>query len=200
MTDDLEARLRAADPARSADVYQPARSSLEELAEATMNVSTSQQSNRPSRWVAAVAAAAAVAVLGVGGYSIVKSNDGGGSSTTAGSPMQLSLPGAGVMASCVQYSVDVLADMPTAFSGEAVEVNDHSVLLDVDTWYRGGDADTVELATLDRPSVSLADVVKFTVGDRYLVTASESGTVNSCGFTSRWSADKAADFERAFKS
>ncbi|MBA2716183.1 MAG: hypothetical protein H0U51_03885 [Propionibacteriales bacterium] len=198
MTDDLERRLRAADPARSASVYQPADSLIQGLSEAAMNTTPTQQDPRRPRWVPAVAAAAAVAVLGVGAYAVATSDDSAAPPTALPSSMELTLPAAGVMASCVGYSVDILADMPTAFSGTAVDVDDDSVLLEVDTWYRGGDADTVELATADGETISLSDVVEFTEGERYLVTASETGTVNSCGFTSKWSPEMAADFDRAF--
>lgn len=111
--------------------------------------------------------------------------------------MELSLPPADRVTSCVGYSVDILADMSPAFSGTAVEVDEDSVLLEVDEWYRGGEEDTVELVTADGDSTSLTDVVKFTEGERYLVTASR-GTVNACGFTDKWSPEMAADFERAF--
>jgi len=198
MTDDLERRLRAADPARSASVYQPADSLIQELSEAAMNTTPTQQDPRRPRWVPAVAAAAAVAVLGVGAYAVATSDDRAAPPTALPSSMELTLPAAGVMASCLGYSVDILADMPTAFSGTAVDVDEESVLLEVDTWYRGGDADTVELATADGETISLSEVVKFAEGERYLVTASETGTVNSCGFTSEWSPDMASDFDRAF--
>jgi len=198
MTDDLERRLRAADPARSASVYQPADSLIQELSEAAMSTTPTQQDPRRPRWVPAVAAAAAVAVLGVGAYAVVTSDDKDAPPTALPSSMELTLPAAGVMASCLGYSVDILADMPTAFSGTAVDVDEESVLLEVDTWYRGGDADTVELATADGETISLSEVVKFAEGERYLVTASETGTVNSCGFTSEWSPGMASDFDRAF--
>lgn len=198
MTDDLERRLRAADPARSPRIYRPADSSVQELMEATMSMTTAQPDPRRPRWVPAVAAAAAVAILGVGSYAVVTSDDEDPSPTASSSAMELSLPGAGMMASCVGYSVDVLSDMPTAFSGTAVEVDDDSVLLEVDKWYQGGTADTVELATTNGELVSLSEVVEFAEGERYLVTASETGTVNSCGFTDQWSPQKAADFDQAF--
>lgn len=163
-----------------------------------MNTTSTRDDLRRPRWVPALAAAAAIAVLGVGTYAVVTSDDDAATPTAHGSSMELSLPGAGVMHSCIMYSVDVLADMPTAFSGKAVEVDEDGVLLEVDRWYRGGDAETVELATVDGDSISLTDVVDFADGERYLVTASENGTVNSCGFTSKWSPDMAADFDRAF--
>ncbi len=114
--------------------------------------------------------------------------------------MQLALPGSDVMSSCIAYSVDILADMPTAFSGHVVEVGDDSVVLEVDNWYRGGSAKNVELATLNGEQVALNGVVDFAIDKRYLVTASEAGTVNSCGFTAEWSPEMADDFEAGFGS
>ncbi len=198
MTDELERRLRAADPARSANSYQPADSTISDLTEATMNATPTHDGTRRPGWLPGVAAAAAVAILGVGTYAVVTGNDDHPTTAAGGPSMELSLPRADVMTSCVQYSVDILADMPTAFAGTAVEVDEDRVLLEVDTWYRGGETKTVELSTVDGKSTSLSGVVEFADGERYLVTASENKTVNSCGFTGRWSPDMAADFDRAF--
>jgi len=199
MTFDIERRLRAADPSRSAKVYRPSDSSIRHLLEATMSTSETSVS-KTSRWLPAAVVAAAVAVMGVAAFAVLAGN---GDSTTPGDPestMQLALPSSGAMASCVAYSVDILADMPTAFSGQVVEVGDDSVVLEVDKWYRGGDAKNVELATTNGEQVSLSGVVDFTKDKRYLVTASETGTVNSCGFTAEWNPEMADDFEASFKS
>ena len=52
------------------------------------------------------------------------------------------------------------------------------MVLDVDRWYAGGDADRVQLRGADQ-SVAL-DGVEFVVGEDYLVTAAE-GVVQVCG-------------------
>ena len=87
--------------------------------------------------------------------------------------------------------------MPVAFSGTATEVADGTVRLDVDTWYRGGDADVAVLANPTGPMTSI-DGVTFTEGERYLVTASEEGVVNGCGYTAPWTASMEKDFAAVF--
>lgn len=164
-----------------------------------MNTSATKAPQRP-RWIPAVAAAAAVSLIGVATFAVVAGNED--SPTPAGpqTTMHLTLPSSMAMTSCIAYSVEILADMPTAFSGQVVEVADDSVTLEVDKWYRGGDADNVELTTQNAEQVSLTGVVDFIKDKRYLVTASETGEVNSCGFTAEWSPEMADDFEAGFKS
>lgn len=185
-------RLRAADPARDSS---PAESWISDLLEATMSTSLEQQTHS-RRWVPAVAAAA-VAVAGAATYFVVGQADDG--FTGEPTSMTLTMPDIGTsMSSCMPFSVDVLQDMPVAFSGTATEVMDDSVTLDVDVWYQGGNADTVVLEQYDAETASLDGIV-FTTGDRYLVTATE-GTVNLCGYSVAWSQDMAEGFEEAFAS
>jgi len=198
MNFDMERRLRAADPARSARVYEPSESSIRELLEVTMNTSATKAPPRP-RWIPAVAAAAAVSLIGVATFAVVAGNEDSPTPAAPETTMQLALPSSNVMTSCIAYSVEFLADMPIAFSGQVVEVGDETVVLEVDKWYRGGDATNVELTTPDGEQVALNGVVDFVVDKRYLITASE-GTVNTCGFTAEWSPEMAADFEAGFKS
>lgn len=47
--------------------------------------------------------------------------------------------------------------------------------------------------------MSLTGVVDFTKDKRYLVTASETGEVNTCRFTAERSPEMADDFETGFK-
>lgn len=200
MTDDLERRLRRADPARSLDPHDPSATSIRDLMEATMaspstmTTSSPHPSRHPSRWLPA--AAAVVLVLGgvTGALMLAGDEDPPAAAPTT---MVLSLPDSGVMSSCIQYSVEFLAQMPTALAGTVTEVDQDSVVLEVDRWYRGGDADTVELVNRTGPMTSI-DGVEFTEGNRYLVTAGEDGAVSTCGFTTEWSPQMAADFEAAF--
>lgn len=194
MSEDLERRLRAADPARPSGHRLPTR----DLVEATMTRIETRDRAVRRRWMPAVAAAAATAVLGIGAVTVLLGDDDGGPAASDGAARELALPGSDSMASCVQYSVDVLAGMPTAFAGTVVQTGEESVVLEVDRWYRGGEARFVELTTPSGQHVALNGVVDFDDGERYLVTASEDGTVNSCGFTDAWSEEKAADFETAF--
>ncbi len=196
MTDDLQRRLSQADPARSTGVQQLSETSIRDLMEAAMQNTTTQSTPRPSRWLIAAAAAIVLVVGGVAGAGML-ADDPVPSATPESAAMRLTLPDAGAMSSCIPYAVNVLAQMPTAFSGEVLDAEGGTVVLDVDNWYRGGDAESVELVNQTSDVTSIDDV-EFTEGGRYLVTASETGTVNTCGYTGQWSAKMAADFEQAF--
>ena len=195
MTDDLKRRLRQADPARSTGVRQFFDTSMQDLMEATMQNTTTRTIPPLSRWLPA--AAAAVLVLGGLAGAAILVDDDPSRPPGGGAAMELALPASDVMSSCIQYSVAVLAQMPTAFSGKVLEADDDSVVLQVDRWYRGGSAGTVELVNQGGETTSI-DGVEFTEGNRYLVTASTEGTVNTCGYTAEWSPQMASDFEDAF--
>lgn len=204
MTDDLRARLRAADPVAT---VAPDPSRIRTLAEATMNTTlddtgtTSTSGGRRTgtgpRALVAAAALAAVASLGTVGLAVLGPDDE--QPSAAPETLELTLPPSDVMSSCIQYSVDFLAQMPVAFAGTAETVGDGTVLLEVDRWYRGGSADVVELENPTGPMTSI-DGIEFAAGSRYLVTASEDGTVNGCGYTAVWSEPMAQDFASAFGS
>lgn len=196
MSEDLEARLRAADPARSVVDDSVDR----DLLEALMSDTETSTETRPApgarrRWAPALAAAALVAAVGAGGYAILSPGDE--APREAASVTELSLPAGDSMASCIAFDVEILRNMPVAFSGTAVEVEDGRVLLGVDRWYRGGDTDQVRLVTPGEEMVALIGSVTFEEGGRYLVTATD-GVVNSCGFSAEWSPEMAENFERAF--
>jgi len=204
--DELRARLQAADPARR---DAPADSWIDELVVATMTVhdqagqETGQdiKGERPpgrSRWLVA-GAAAAVAVIAVGGYAFFAgdSRDDGGNGSEARTELALRLPAADPMAMCIEFSVDTLRPMETAFAGTATDVTGDQVTLDVDHWYKGGDADVVELTGSSDAGVMLEGGIEFTEGERYLVTATD-GNVNGCGFSAVWSQEMADAFEAAF--
>ena len=200
MTDDLRQRLRAADPAATV-ADDPSR--IRTLAEAAMSTTlddtgttTTSRGRRTRGGLRLLAAAAAVTVLGTAGALVLGPDD----EQPAATPevLELSLPPGDVMSSCIQYSVDVLAQMPVAFSGTAEAVADGTARLEVDRWYRGGTADVVELENPTGPMTSI-DGIELTAGSRYLVTATEDGTVNGCGYTAEWSEPMAQDFARAFE-
>ena len=100
------------------------------------------------------------------------------------------------MASCIVFDEQSLAGLPVAFAGTVETVADDQVVLDVDRWFTGGDADRVLLSMPDA-GVAYEIGVSFTEGERYLVTATD-GTVNGCGFTVPATPDMEAAFERAF--
>ncbi len=204
MTDDLRARLRAADPVATVR-SDPSR--IRTLAEATMSTTldgtgtTSTSGGRRTgpgpRLLVAAAAVAAVASLGAVGLAVLGPDDD--RPAAARDTLELTLPAGDVMSSCIQYSVDVLAQMPVAFAGTAEAVGDGTVRLEVDRWYRGGTSDVVELENPTGPMTSI-DGIEFSSGARYLVTASEDGTVNGCGYTAEWTEPMAQDFAAAFGS
>jgi hypothetical protein len=192
----LERRLRDADPlgARTTD----AARDEEWLRETSRSVRSQQpRSRRPRLLLASAAAAAAVIAAAVGG--VVMNGDDDGSRPPAAAPTvtELALPPDGVMQSCIPFSVETLAPMPLAFSGEVTERTDDRILITVDTWYRGGDTDQVSVSAPDMSMTSLGGSVDFRVGSRYLVTATD-GTVNYCGFSGPWTQSMADAFAAAF--
>lgn len=201
MTDDLRQRLRAADPVAT---VAPDPSRIRTLTEATMSTTlddtgtpSASGGRRTGTGLRVLAAAAAVAALGTAGLLVLGPDDE--QPAAAPETLELTLPAGDVMSSCIQYSVEFLADMPVAFSGTAAEVGDGTVRLEVDRWYRGGSADVVELENPTGPMTSI-DGIEFTAGSRYLVTATEDGTVNGCGYTAPWTEPMAQDFATAFGS
>lgn len=201
LTDDLRHRLRGTDPVATVPA-DPAR--IRTLAEATMSTTldetgrtTTSGGRRTGPGLRVLVAAAVVAALGAAGLLALGADDG--QPTAAPETLELTLPPGEVMSSCLQYSVDVLAQMPVAFSGTATDVDDGVVRLEVDRWYRGGSADVVELENPTGPMTSI-DGIEFTAGSRYLVTATDDGTVNGCGYTTGWTEGMARDFAQAFGS
>jgi hypothetical protein len=201
MTDDLRQRLRAADPVAA---VAPDPSRIRTLAEATMSTTlddtgtpSTSGGRRTGTGLRVLAAAAAVAALGTAGLLVLGPDDE--QPAAAPETLELTLPAGDVMSSCIQYSVEFLADMPVAFSGTAAEVGDGTVRLEVDRWYRGGSADVVQLENPTGPMTSI-DGIEFTAGSRYLVTATDDGTVNGCGYTAPWTEPMAQDFATAFGS
>jgi len=200
VTDELERRLRSADPAApAAQEGAPTDVWIRDLVEATMHNSQHVPTQR-SRWLAVAASAAAITVLGAGAYAVLEPTDSpsGGPSASNVPAMELALSGTDdAMASCLPFSVEMLRPMPVAFSGTASTVDDGTVVLEVDQWYRGGESEQVRLAAPEGSHVALLGAVQFEQGTRYLVTAS-GGVVNSCGYTMEWDADSESSFQEAF--
>lgn len=199
--DELRARLQAADPARS---DAPADSWIDELVEATVTTNDeagpdrTEEPRRRTRWLVPGLAAAAVAAIAVGGYAFMAVDDdgesGGGETRTE---LVLNVPPADPMAMCIEFSTEILRPMETAFAGTVTDVTGEQVTLDVDHWYKGGDADLVQLTSSTDAGVMLEGGIEFTEGQRYLVTATD-GTVNGCGFSGAYTDEMAAAFDEAF--
>lgn len=205
--DNAELRLRAADPAGPSRPLPPSRRARAELIEEIMTTTEEAPaaptpSAKPprTRWLLAAAAVAAIALAA----TLVAVNVGGDSNPTAAAQKtvkHLTLPKVGGPAAsmCIRFDVDILRDMPVAFSGTVAEATDTDVLLDVDHWYKGGSADQVELANHNQADVALEGGIQFEVGHRYLVSASD-GTVSMCGYSGEWSAEFEQSYQDAFGS
>jgi hypothetical protein len=193
VSDNLRNRMQGIDPMATGKPIEPVTSEssrhLLEDVMATEIKESVEQGPRRGPWYMAAAAAL---VLVVGGYAAFS---GGGE--PAGPPLELALPGGDTtMGSCIQFSVDILADMPLAFEGTAVGSADGKVTLDVDHWYKGGDAAQVVL-TAGPAQPALIGGVDFVEGEQYLVTAT-GGNVNACGFSGPSTAELKTAFDQAF--
>jgi hypothetical protein len=205
MIDEIRDRLSALDPMRGVAIDPVTSDRARTLLEAVMSrpltdapvdtiPSPVEPRRSPRRWsmfagAVGLAAAAIVAVV------VVANNDSG--TTTATPPLALSLPESDVMAMCLAIDASMLNDSAElAFAGTVSSVGDGVVALDVDRWYRGGDATSVEVSTPQGFTVAL-DGVDFVVGTRYLVSAS-AGQVLGCGMSGVASPEFEQLFETAF--
>ena len=188
-------RMHAADPART---FHMADSRIPDLVEAAMSTTPVEPKSRPRRWAPAMAAAVTLAAVGGGAYAFLGGSDPAGTPDSTETTLALPAGSGTSINSCVPFDVQFLRDMPVAFSGSATEVGDDSVTLEVDRWFKGGNADVVRLSNYDLSTVSL-DGFTFEQGDRYLITATE-GTVNFCGFSGPWNQELADAFDEAFRS
>lgn len=198
-SDELERRLRAADPAQgwSADpAHGPRADALMEqimntpdTIPAVVQVETAPTAKRP-RWPKFVLAGGAAAALAVGAFAIA--DNSGDGSTTAGPPATYELGPADITAMCLP--VDQLVPPPglIGFRGTVTEVGDGTVTLDVTKWYSQEGTASVVLKTTDLASVAL-DGVDFAVGGDYLVSVAD-GVVQICGFSGPYSPDYEAIF------
>lgn len=142
------------------------------------------------------AAAAAVVVVGLIAVNVVGDDSGGDGPLAQGPPLVLSLGESDALASCMALDTGLLAGMSPAFAATATAVGDGVVTLDVDRWYTGGDAATVELEAQPGMEALIAGF-DFEVGRQYLITASD-GTVNFCGYSGPATPELTALFDQAF--
>lgn len=189
--EDLRARLRRLDPARRIDV---ADHHIRERAMETVRTEPTIE-NRPRPVLAAVASVVTLAVV-VGGAALAARDSGTAGGGDRATTLALTVPDGTVAASCIAFDVAILRDMPVAFSGTVTEVAEGSVTLDVDHWYKGGDADVVTVKNPAGASVAL-DGVEFTDGGHFLVAAAD-GTVNGCGFSGPATAELEHAYDEAF--
>jgi len=146
--------------------------------------------------ILAAAAAVLVAVV-TGGLFLGRGEGPAPVREDAPTTLALELPPADAAGSCIVFDVQILAQSPVALAGTATAVDAEQVTLDVDRWYRGGDADVVTIAVPGRDTSAFLDGVDFRVGERYLVTAFD-GTVNGCGFSGPATPELERAFDEAF--
>lgn len=190
--EDLQARLRDADPAGALAPADPAR--VARLVEETVRTETAGTRRTPLAWLAA---AAAVAVLAGGGIWLARGGDApappAGAEQTV-TTLDASAPRAG---RCMVLSVDLLGAQELALDGTVTEVADHTATLEVTRWYAGGETDLVELAAPAADLTALIGAVQLEVGQRYLVAATD-GSVAACGMSAAYTPELAALYAEAF--
>ncbi len=204
--EELLARLSQADPAAGVVVDPVTSPQARQLLERTMQtLDQTSPSTAPSpaprrlggvvrRPALLAAAAGLVLVLGIGA---ALSDRPDAPAPRPGTTLALQVAGGLSMSSCLPFDVAVLAQMPVALAGTVTEVEAGQVTLQVDRWYRGGDAMRVTVSQPDAASSVALDGVSFEQGKRFLLTATE-GTVNGCGFSGPYSDELAASYEQAF--
>lgn len=189
---ELRNRIQRSDPAGSSVETrsvsdESVRRMLENIVEQPITRPTNGSGNRGARLVLSIAA---VAALAFGAFAVF------GNLSPAGPSLALSLGESNAMSSCIQISADIMRDMPLAFAGTVTAVDGDNVTIDVDEWFKGGDAAVVELSA-PQGMQALIGGIDFEVGGEYLITASE-GTVNYCGFSGPATPELRAVFNEAF--
>lgn len=199
MTDELEQRLRAADPVPPTVPVDSARSSrartlVEHIVTDTAALDT-EPTQRPRRWPL-LAAAAALAL--VGGVAVVVAGDD--DDTPDAEPLALSVAPDDIMQSCIELTPETLGDpgVELAFKGTVTAIDGDQATLAVDTWYRGGTADEVIVTGPAEAETALLGAVPLEDGESYLISAAD-GLVRSCGQSGPASPELEALFDEAFR-
>ena len=114
-------------------------------------------------------------------------------------PLESGNPAAGGgVASCLVYDPANLPNFDSAFDGSVTAIDGDQVTFKVNQGWKGADGSV----TLTAPQVDIAisgPQPDFTVGGRYLVSASGS-TISACGYTLDYDADTAETWAAAFGS
>ncbi len=135
--------------------------------------------------------AAAVSALAL---VVAACSSGGDDAATP--PLEISAGEGNAMASCLAFDPAFLAEMPIAFEGTATAVGDDRVTLEVDRWFKGGDAEEVALVAPAGLEALIAGI-DFQEGTSYLISASD-GSVNYCGYSGEVTPELTAGFGAAF--
>ncbi|MEO9323009.1 hypothetical protein ABFT23_05925 [Nocardioides sp. C4-1] len=223
---ELEALLRAADPASDLPPADPTR--VARLLEDTMTdpqPHASRTDGAPHRGRATWLAAAVAALLIGGGvlFAATRGDDGpapsagdapsdattpsgdgdvnGATGATDGPPTvtELTAAGAALQTKCMvpTESPQVVAGQETVFDGVVESVSGSTVTLVPSKFYAGQATDLVVVQAPGAEMEALLSAVSFEEGERYLVAATD-GRVTLCGFSARWSEALAATYAEAF--
>jgi hypothetical protein len=199
MTDQLRQRLARLDPMHPGVGTEPlttesSRNLLEEIVSTPVTEQPpAAPEPKPNRWLFGVAAAAALVVV-VGGA--IALSGGGEDPVASGPPLELHAGGEDPMAMCIVFSVEELAKAPVAFEGTVTSVEGETITLDIDQWFKGGDAAQVVLHAPAGMEALIAGI-PFEVGSQYLITAYD-GNVNYCGFSGPSTPELRSAYEQAF--
>ncbi|MFF7984338.1 hypothetical protein ACFZDK_35385 [Streptomyces sp. NPDC007901] len=204
--DELLARLRAADPALTADAPPPDIDCLvagalngdgsAERHGATAGIPTHPTKAAPARGRGhrfALAAAVALILAGGGIAGGMRTHDDTHPPTAQPLALALTMAPGSASAKCREPVPDLLRPYPTLFEGTVTSVKGSSVSFRVDQWFRGGGAESVRLdGGAGRP-----ERLTFSVGGHYIVAATKDGVVPVCG-ANMASADTRKEFRQAF--
>lgn len=144
------------------------------------------------RWMVGAAVVAVLAVAALAWF-----DDGAGSDEGGDKTVSLTLGVEDATASCLALDPSILSGMSPAFAGTVRSVEGETVVLDVNRWYAGEEADVVEL---EAPAglEALIGGIGFEVGQQYLITATD-GTVNYCGYSGPVTPELQAAYDAAYR-
>jgi hypothetical protein len=199
-SEELLARLRAADPASRA--VAPAPNWIDDLTEATMSTSTDENRTRRT-WLIAAAAAVVVAAIGLGGIAALGGNDNGDpAAKNPAAVFELTAPGH-QDARCMMVTPKTLSRFDSAFEATVTSLDGREATLKIEKWYAGSAAakqsTQAHLTSATQSMTELVGSVKFKEGGRYLITATGS-EMTSCGFSAPWTQGLADQYAAAFDS
>lgn len=205
--DQVRARVRDADPARSLPGPDPDRLTVL-LEAAVVEEGTTESRAAGTRGRSALTwtvAAAALALIGVAVALLLLREPatqglaGDPAPDTApdvGPVLELTMPVEGV-GRCMRPTPEVLGRADVAFDGEVAGIAGGRVVLRPTRFYAGGPADSVEVGQASPSREALVAGVRFREGRRYLVAAN-GGAVMVCGFSGAHSEELAELYAEAF--
>lgn len=189
MSDELETRLRRANPVPTDDArVRPADGPGAAILRRTIMTSEdgvhigASSGAEPPLWrrpvvLGALGAAAAAAVV----ITVVAVTSDEAPAPEAATTVTYELGGAGaILSSCVPFADLEPIDGAAALAGTVISIDADLIVLEVDRWFTDGDADRVALR--GTPDTVSLDGVEFVVGEDYFVTAAD-GVVQPCGIS-----------------